>query len=115
MEVVRNLVPGVDYPGRFKRSTSGSAARLRAASISGACAGRAASYARVAGGPASRGWRREGCCINLTPFAFLLAHFLLPGGEHAVNRDSPINFVPHYERQLWTASVVRGELRNPMQ
>ena len=42
-------------PGRSKRLTSGSAAMLHAASISGACAGRTGSYARAAGGPVSRG------------------------------------------------------------
>src|SRR5450759_744054 len=52
----RKILPlGLITPGRFKRLTSGSAATLHAANISGACAGRAGSYARIAGGPASRG------------------------------------------------------------
>jgi hypothetical protein len=42
-------------PGHFKRLTSGSAAMLHAANISGACAGRTGSYAHAAGGLASRG------------------------------------------------------------
>src|ERR1019366_4279878 len=46
---------GLFTPGRFKRLTSGFVATLHAANISGACAGRAVSYARIAGGPASRG------------------------------------------------------------
>src|ERR1035437_3656186 len=52
----RKILPlGLITPGRFKRLTSGSAATLHAANISGACAGRGGSYARIAGGPASRG------------------------------------------------------------
>jgi hypothetical protein len=48
---------GLITPGRFKRLTSGSAAMLHAANISGACAcaGRAGSYARIAGGPENHG------------------------------------------------------------
>src|SRR5208337_1682538 len=49
------LSPGLIIPGRFRRLTSGSAATPPAANISGACAGRVGSYARIAGGRASRG------------------------------------------------------------
>lgn len=45
----------------FKRLTSGSVPMQNAANMSGACAGRMDSYARIAGGAASRGRRREDC------------------------------------------------------